>query len=165
MQNPSTKNLLLRAIGFGIFNQLFLLLFLLAPGGMDYWQGWAFVVVNLVATTIFIGYYYRHDRELLARRLLRKETVFTQKFIMFVLQRVAVLFYLVCALDHRFGWSRQRLAPLPGWLSILALLAYGGGFLLNIPVLNANRFAASVIQVESGQVLADQGAYRWVRHP
>jgi len=32
-------------------------------------------------------------------------------------------------------------------------------------VLNANRFAASIIQIEAGQVVADTGPYRLVRHP
>jgi len=71
----------------------------------------------------------------------------------------------LCGLDHRLGWSRTCLAPVPWWLTWLALLAYAGSYFLLIPVCNANRFAASIIQIEAGQTVADRGPYRLVRHP
>ncbi len=48
---------------------------------------------------------------------------------------------------------------------MLALLGYAGCYCLFIPVFNANRFAASIIQTEAGQTVADHGPYRFVRHP
>ena len=45
------------------------------------------------------------------------------------------------------------------------MLLYAGSYLLLIPVCNANRFAATIIQTEAGQTVADQGPYRLVRHP
>ena len=121
--------------------------------------------MNLVVTLIFVVYFYRRDRELLARRMLRKETIRAQKIIMFVIKRIAVVFYVFCGLDHRYGWSRDWLAPVPWWLTALALLGYAGCFLLYIPVMNANRFASSIIRIESGQVVADAGPDRLVREP
>jgi protein-S-isoprenylcysteine O-methyltransferase Ste14 len=165
LEPPSTKNLLRRLIVFGLISQIVVLALLMVPGGVDYWQGWTFVVVNFAASVVFVTYYYRHDRELLARRMLRQETVRTQKIIMFILKQVSVLFYVFCGLDHRFGWSREWLAPVPGWLSVAALPGYVVCFFLFVPVMNANRFAASVIQMESGQFVADSGPYRLVRHP
>ena len=123
------------------------------------------MVVNLVVAVVFCTYFYKHDRELLARRLLRKEKVPAQKFIMFLMKNVAVISYLLCGFDNRFGWSRIYFASVPWWLTGLALLAYAGCYLLFIPVFNANRFAASVIQVETGQTVVEQGPYRIVRHP
>lgn len=54
---------------------------------------------------------------------------------------------------------------MPWWLSVLALLFNAVCYLLYIPVYNANRFAASIIQIEAGQTVADRGPYRLVRHP
>jgi len=53
----------------------------------------------------------------------------------------------------------------PWWLTAQALLLYAGSYFLLILVFNANRFAASIIQVEAGQTVADRGPYRYVRHP
>jgi protein-S-isoprenylcysteine O-methyltransferase Ste14 len=154
-----------RLIGWGLVSQIALAVMLFVPGTLHFWQGWAFMGVNLAVAVIFCTYFYNHDRELLARRLLRKEKVTAQKFIMFLMKNVSVIGYLLCAFDNRFGWSRNYLSPVPCWLTMLALLGYAGCYLLFIPVFKANRFAASVIQVESGQTVADKGPYRFVRHP
>jgi len=165
LENQPAKNLLPRLIGLGLVTQIALATMLFVPGTLHFWQGWVFMVVNLVVAVVFCTYFYKHDRELLARRLLRKEKVPAQKFIMFLMKNVAVISYLLCGFDNRFGWSRIYLAPVPWWLNGLALFAYAGCYLLFIPVFKANRFAASVIQVETGQTVIKQGPYRIVRHP
>ena len=165
MENQPTKNLLTRLIGWSLVQQIALVILLFVPGTVHFWQGWAFLAVNAAAAMVFCTYFYRHDRELLARRLLRREKVVAQKFIMLLLKIVAVTSYVLCGLDHRLGWSQKYLTPVPWWLTVLALLGYAGCYLLFIPVFNANRFAASVIQTEAGQTIADRGPYRWVRHP
>jgi len=165
LENPPAKGLLWRLIGRGLFGQIMLAVLLFVPGTLRFWQAWAFLAVQLVTTIYFCAYYYRRDPEFLARRLLRKEMAGPQKFAIFILKNVVVIFYVVCGLDHRFGWSQTYLWPVPWWLTLLALLLHAGGYLLLIPVCNANRFAASIIQVEAGQTVADQGPYRLVRHP
>jgi protein-S-isoprenylcysteine O-methyltransferase Ste14 len=160
-----TNNLLTRLIGWGLIQQIVLVILLFVPGTLHYWQGWAFMGATLLLTIFFCAYYYRRDPEFLARRLLRKEKIGTQRFIMFLLKNVSVIFYVLCGLDHRVGWSRNCFAPVPWWLTALALLLYAGSYLLLIPVCNANRFAASIIQVVAGQTVADHGPYRFVRHP
>ena len=121
--------------------------------------------VNLIVTIVFCAYFYKHDPELLARRLLRKEKVVAQRFIMFLINFVSVSSYVLCGLDNRLGWSQTCLTPVPWWLTVLALPGFAGCYCLFIPVFKANRFAASVIQTEAGQTVADQGPYRLVRHP
>jgi len=66
--------------------------------------------VSLVIGLLFSIYLYKHDRQLLERRLLRKETVGMQRFIVQLLRTVSVSAYVVCGLDHRLGWSRTYLA-------------------------------------------------------
>ncbi len=162
---PAGKSLLTRLIGLGLVGQIVLAVCLLVPGTIHFWQAWAFMAVTFVLTFFFCAYYYRRDPEFLARRLLRKEKIRAQKLIMFFAKNVSVIFYLLCGLDHRLGWSRTCIAPVPWWLTWLALLFYAGSYLLLIPVCNANRFAATIIQIEAGQTVADRGPYRLVRHP
>jgi protein-S-isoprenylcysteine O-methyltransferase Ste14 len=165
LENPKTKSLLTRLIGLGLVGQIALAVCLFVPGTIHFWQAWAFMAVTFVLTFFFCAYYYRRDPEFLARRLLRKEKIRAQKLIMFFAKNVSVIFYLLCGLDHRLGWSRTGIAPVPWWLTWLALLFYAGSYLLLIPVCNANRFAATIIQIEAGQTVADRGPYRLVRHP
>ena len=160
-----TTSLLSRLIRVGLIGQLVLAICLLGPGTIYFWQAWAFMAVTFGLTFFFCAYYYRRDPEFLARRLLRKEKIRTQKRVMFLARNVSVIFYVLCGLDHRLGWSRTCFAPVPWWLTSLALLFYAGSYLLLIPVCSANRFAATVIQIEAGQTVADRGPYRLVRHP
>jgi protein-S-isoprenylcysteine O-methyltransferase Ste14 len=121
--------------------------------------------VNLAATLCFCIYFYKHDPQLLERRMLRREKVKAQKFIMLLIK----LFYLFAlalpGFDYRFGWSRSYTGPVPWWLTLLALLLVTACYLLFFWVLKANRFAATIIQVESGQTVTDTGPYCIVRHP
>jgi protein-S-isoprenylcysteine O-methyltransferase Ste14 len=154
---------LVRRSFFGLL--LLAALVLSAAGTLKFWQGWAFLAVTFAAPLGFGLYFYRHDPLLLARRMLTREKVGTQKFIMLLWKLLSVPAYLLAGFDHRFGWSRQFLVPVPGWLTVLALLLLAAGYLLFYRVMKANRFAASIIQVESGQTITDTGPYRLVRHP
>jgi len=152
-------------IRVGVAGQIALAVILFVSGSLNFWQGWLFYGVNLAVGLLFSVYLYRHDRQLLERRLLRKETVGTQRFIVQLLRTASMFAYVLCGLDNRFGWSSTYLAPVPTWLTLLAMACYAGLYTLFVPVLNANRFAASIIRVETGQTVADRGPYRLVRHP
>ena len=91
------------------------------PGTWHYWQGWTFFGVNLFVAIVFCTYFYRYDRELLARRLLRTEKVIAQRIIIFLMKIVTVVFYGLCGLDNRLGWSQKYLTPVPWRLTVLAL--------------------------------------------
>ena len=165
MENQPAKNLLTRLIVWGVAGQIVLAVLLLAPGTLHFWQGWAFMAVNAGVSLVFCAHLYRCDREMLARRMLRKEKIGAQRIIIFLLKQLSVVLFVMCGLDHRLGWSRDYLVPVPAWLTVLALLGYAGCYFLFIPVMQANRFAASIIQIETGQTVADRGPYRLVRHP
>jgi len=163
---PDGRSLLSRMVRLGFVGQLVLAILLFFPAGtLKFWQGWAFMVVNLAASLCFCIYFYKRDPQLLERRMLTREKVGAQKFIMLLLKLVSAIAYVLCGCDHRFGWSRMYLAPVPWWLTLLALALYLVCYLLFVPVLNANRFASSIIQVEAGQTVAANGPYRLVRHP
>jgi len=129
-------------------------------GSLRFWQGWAYLIVWFVPMLFAFGYFYKHDPQLIERRLRRKEEVREQKLIIrfgFVTWLVG---YLLPGLDHRFGWSH-----LPLWLTILSQAFVLGGCLMIFWVLKANSFAAATIRVEPDQKVISGGPYRIVRHP
>jgi len=129
-------------------------------GSLRFWQGWAYLIVWFVPMLFAFGYFYKHDPQLIERRLRRKEEVHEQKLIIrfgFVTWLVG---YLLPGLDHRFGWSH-----LPLWLTILSQAFVLGGCLMIFWVLKANSFAAATIRVEPDQKVISSGPYRIVRHP
>ncbi len=107
METQLTKNLLARLAGWTLFQQTVLVILLFVPGTWHYWQGWAFMGVNLTVAIIFCAHFYKFDRELLGRRLLRQEKVAAQRFIIFLMKMVTVVFYVLRGLDHRLGWSQN----------------------------------------------------------
>jgi len=163
---PAGRSLLSRMVRRTFLGLLFLFAVLFLPAGtLKFWQGWAFMVVNLAATLCFCLYFYKDDPQLLERRMLRKEKVGAQKIIMLIVKLLSVPVYMLPGFDYRFGWSRSYTGPVPWWLTLLALLLVPACYLLFFWVLKANRFAAAIIQVESGQTVTDTGPYRLVRHP
>jgi protein-S-isoprenylcysteine O-methyltransferase Ste14 len=134
-------------------------------GTVKFWQGWAFLVVSLLAPILMTVYFHRRDPQLLERRLLRREKISAQKFLMLLMKLLYVSALMIAGLDYRLGWTRTATGPVPAWLTVLALAVMLAGHFWFVWVLEANRFAASVIQIEAGQVIAAGGPYRFVRHP
>jgi protein-S-isoprenylcysteine O-methyltransferase Ste14 len=163
---PVKKNLILRMLRRGLvgFSGLAALLFLPA-GSLRFWQGWALVIMECSGAVCFCIYFYRRDPQVLERRLLRKEKLNEQKLIILLWKALGALSVLLAGYDYRFGWSRACLRPVPVWLELLSLLLILCGYILHFQVLKANRFAASIIQTETGQSVAVGGPYSLIRHP
>ena len=140
---------------------LFLGLVLFLPAGtLRFWQGWLFVMAWCVPAFAAIAYFYKHDRQLVERRLRMKERVHEQKLIMGVLYVLYIGGMVVAGLDHRFGWSH-----LPAWLTIVSVVILLSGYALVFWVMKVNSFASRTIRVEPGQQVITGGPYRLVRHP
>ncbi len=137
----------------------------ISAGTLKFWQSWAILGLFLGTTMLQGVYFLRRDPQLLARRLLSGEKTSRQKIIMLLIRANSFGVFALCGLDHRFDWTSALLAPVPAWLSLLALALMLAGDLMIIWIWDANRFAASIVQVESGQTIADTGPYRFVRHP
>jgi protein-S-isoprenylcysteine O-methyltransferase Ste14 len=150
----------------GVFGQLILAALLFgSAGSVRFWQGWAFLGVSAVAITFGCIYFYKHDPQLLERRMLRKENMGAQKLFMVLWKALGATSFLLAGYDHRVGWSRMALASVPVWLELLSLSAIVAGHVLFFYVMKANSFAASVIRVEACQTVITAGPYRLVRHP
>jgi len=159
----SLKARLVRRTVFGLV--LLPAVIFLSAGTVNYWQGWAFLVVSFVPPLALTVYFYRRDPQLLERRLLRKEKLKAQKIIMLLMKLIYLLALILPGLDYRFGWSHARCGPVPRWLVLLALFIMVAINALFFLVLQANRYAASIVQVEAGQIVTETGPYRFVRHP
>lgn len=137
----------------------------LSAGTVKYWQGCAFMVISLLFPLCMTVYFYKRDPQLLARRMLTREKVSAQKIIMRLLRLLYLSALILTGWDCRSGWTRTHTGPVPWWLTLLALTLIMGSNFWFVSVMNANRFAASIIHVEAGQTIASTGPYRLVRHP
>ncbi len=134
-------------------------------GSLRFWQGWAFMAVVFIPVVFFFVYLYKHDPQLLERRLQAKEKVGVQNLIKAGWALIFISSLLLSGLDYRFGWSGISLRPVPPWLTLLSEALLLTAFLLIFWVMRVNSFAAGTIRVEPGQKVISTGPYRFVRHP
>jgi protein-S-isoprenylcysteine O-methyltransferase Ste14 len=144
---------------------LFAAMLFLPAGTLRFWQGWAWLAVLFVPVSFFFVYLYRHDRPLLERRMKMKEEVGEQKLFRILASLVFFPAIVLAGFDHRFGWSRTYLRPVPLWLALLSLVLIIGSFSLIFWVMRVNSFASRTIQVETGQTVVSTGPYHFMRHP
>ncbi len=129
-------------------------------GSFRFWQAWVFLMIWFVPSVCAFIYFYKHDLQLIERRLQRKEKIPEQKLIIKSVFVTWLVAFLLPGFDYRFGWSHS-----PLWLTILSEAFILGGYLMVFWALKTNSFAASTIRVESGQRVISTGPYRMVRHP
>jgi protein-S-isoprenylcysteine O-methyltransferase Ste14 len=148
------------ALRFLIALVVFGALLFIPAGSFRFWQGWTYLVIFFVPGFLGFVYFYKHDPDLVERRLRLKEKVREQKRIMTFVYVIWLIALLLPGLDHRFGWSH-----LPLYLAVASQVVVFGGYLLTLWVVKVNRFAARTIQVEPGQTVVSTGPYGIVRHP
>ena len=140
-------------------------LLFISAGTLHFWQGWAYLIAFTTISASTTIYFYWHDRETLARRMFTREKIGAQRFIMLLLRLLYFYALILAGWDFRAGWTRTQFGPVPWWLSLLAVAVIIGSNFWFVAVLKANRFAASIIHIESGQTIAATGPYRFIRHP
>ncbi|MCI0504272.1 isoprenylcysteine carboxylmethyltransferase family protein [Candidatus Micrarchaeota archaeon] len=134
---------------------------LFVPAGTtDYYQAWAYMAILFIPVLFVFVYALKTDPEFLERRMMFREKVGAQKKIIFAADMLFIVGFLVPGLDRRFGWSQ-----VPFELVIAADAAVFLGYLMVIVVLNENRYASRIIQVEKGQKVVSSGPYSIIRHP
>ncbi|WP_457298559.1 methyltransferase [Phyllobacterium sp. P5_D12] len=134
-----------------------------SAGTLDYWQGWAFIVVFTLSTNLIGIYLAIKDPALLERRLKAgpgAETRPLQKALITVAFAGAIAFPAVSALDYRFGWSH---VPTP--VSVLGNALVALGLMIDLRVFRENSYGASTIEKMEDQKVISTGPYAWVRHP
>ncbi len=152
-----TKTLLVKVIP-GII--LYLGMFFLPAGTWAYWQAWVYMAVIFIPAGFELFYFWRHDPELLKRRMKTSESDRGQKIIIAFSALFLVPAFILPGFDVRLGWSK-----VPAGLSLLADGVVLLGYLIFFQVLKANSFASRVVEVETGQKVISSGPYAIVRHP
>src|SRR5260221_1057203 len=79
----------------------------LSAGTLDYWEGWVFLAVFSVATTLHGLYVMKHDPALLERRMRvgpSAEKRPAQRIIMWGVTVSFILLLIVAGIDHRLWW-------------------------------------------------------------
>ena len=159
----SLKSTVLLRFSVGLIVAVALLF--IPAGSMRFWQGWAWLTAMFLPTSFFFRYLYKHDPQLLERRLKMKEKVVEQKIFQIAASLIFFPSFLLAGFDYRFGWSRTYLRPVPLWLTLFSLVLVVGSFCLIFWVMRVNRFASRTIQVEAGQTVVSTGPYHFIRHP
>jgi protein-S-isoprenylcysteine O-methyltransferase Ste14 len=141
------------------------LLIFLSAGSLRYWQAWVYLGLIAGFWTIFLTNFLKHDPALLERRLQRRENEPEQRLFQRLFMLMIILAYILPGLDFRFGWSRTRLGGVPLALVVTGEVLVATGSVFIFWVMKTNTFAASTIQVETGQRVIDNGPYAAIRHP
>ncbi len=140
-------------------------LLLIPAGSLRYWPGWIYLLLMAGFWSFFFMVLLRHDPQLLARRMQRKEAERAQRIFQRLFPVIIVAAFVTAGLDYRFGWSREMLGPVPLIVVLLAQALVAASYWLVFWVMKTNSFAASTIQVEAEQTVIDNGPYAFVRHP
>lgn len=129
-------------------------------GTFRYVNGWLFLAGLIVPMVVAVLVLFRKDPAFLARRMQMREREPAQRRYLALAVPLYVVSLAVPGLDFRFGWSQ-----LPLWVSFAALVPMLGGYAMFVAVMNQNRYASRVVEIQEGQKLIDTGLYAVVRHP
>src|SRR5579871_4043531 len=140
---------------------IFAAILFIPAGTLRFWQGWTLMGIWSVAAIFTFVYFYKHDRQLIERRLRGREKIREQKLLVRAARPIFFAAFLIPGLDYRFGWSRTFLFRVPLWLMLLSQALVLGGLFLVIWALKTNTFASRTIQVETGQRIISTGPYPW----
>jgi len=158
------KKLILPAMRTFVLGALILGLILFLPAWtFNYWQAWLFIFVFLACVTGIGLYLSINDPVLLERRKKvgpAAEQSPVQKIIMSIALVGILALLVICALDHRFSWTR-----VPTWLSLLGDGLIALGLYLNLLVFKENSFGGSSIETVAEQKVIATGPYARIRHP
>lgn len=135
-----------------------------SAGTLNWWQGWAVLIVMflwILATAVAI---LRTNPELLRERLgPRKGAKPWDLIIMSLLGLAQLARYIIAGLDVRFQWTDQ----FPVILQIVAVLLCTFAYALVVWATASNAFFSQIvrIQTERGHKVISSGPYRFMRHP
>jgi len=150
-------------LGVGFFALIMAAALCLSAWSLRYWQGWTFGAVFAASNAWLTMHFLKKDPALIERRMksgLSAEKEKSQKIIQRLIMLVFIALVIFPGFDHRYGWSRVPIWAVAAGDALVAL-----GMCLVYFVFRENSFAASVIQVDTGQSVISTGPYGHVRHP
>ncbi|UCI05285.1 methyltransferase family protein [Mesorhizobium sp. B1-1-8] len=137
----------------------------LAAGTLNWWGGWAYLVL-MVGLSLTLGVAMaRRDPGLMNERLsppIQKNQTTADKILLTILL-VAIFAWLgLMGFDFRYGWS--AISP---WLQVIGAAVLLPGIWICYLTMLENSFAAPVVKIQEkrGQHVITTGPYSYVRHP
>jgi len=153
-----------RLISSSVFGTVALGALIFIPAGtFNYWQGWMYMAVAMIASGAYTFYLAKHDPALLKRRTqagISHEQEPVQKIVILFLFAAFIGLVFLSPLDVSFGFS-----SVPWYVSIIGNALVAFSFYIFYLVSKVNTYAAANVRVEAGQTVIDTGLYAWVRHP
>ena len=142
---------------------VFVALVFLPAGTFDYWQGWLFIAILVIASAgpaIYLGVKNPAALERRMRGGPLAESRTAQKIASSGTLVSLPAAIVVSAFDHRFGWS-----SVPAEISLIGDVLVVIGVGISFLVIIQNSYAAANITVEADQKVVSTGLYGLVRHP
>ncbi|WP_321473239.1 isoprenylcysteine carboxylmethyltransferase family protein [uncultured Paludibaculum sp.] len=134
-------------------------------GRGDWYRAWLYVVLKLAAQMVVGRMILRSNPDLLVERSrMQKGTKSWDKLLAVLVALVGPMsMWIVAALEARWIWPlRVDVGYSTAGFAVCLL-----GILLTAWAMISNRFFAATVRIQAdrGQVVVDQGPYRYVRHP
>ena len=135
-----------------------------AAGRLDWWPGWASLILMAGWSAGIAAAILRANPALLAERLgPRKGAKTWDTAIMSILGLLQLARYIVAGLDQRYAWTGAFSQGVQITGLVICVLAYA----LFVWATASNAFFSQIVRIqpERGHQVVQGGPYRWVRHP
>ena len=163
--NASPVKAILPRIVTGVIGLVaFALLWFGVAGRLTWWQGWAFLLISTAYVSILTWRLSKVNPELVLERNQPAEKAEPwDRVVMGIYTATLLILMIVAALDGgRYHWSSVPLGiQLVGWL----FLAFTCLMIWHVMMTNAYLSSWARIQEDREQVVVQEGAYRYIRHP
>ena len=143
---------------------LFIVAWFWTAGRVNWWQGWIFILIFVIYLFVLVWRLKRVDPDLAAERTQPAETAEPWDRVVMGAYTVTllILIFLVALDSGRFHWSEVPiLVQALGW----GLLVLSGAVVWHVMMVNAYLSSYARLQEDRGQVVVQEGLYRFVRHP
>ncbi len=134
-------------------------LIMFLPAGIDWWQGWLFLVVFVLQMMLAAIYLWRKNPEIfVARSKIHKGTKPWDRVLLLCLISSFGAMFPVAGLNH---------SPVPPWVIVLGYVLLTIGMVGLVWAEAVNKFAEPGVRIQTdrGHTVVDTGPYRFVRHP
>ena len=136
------------------------LLLFLPAGTFDYPGAWLFMGLLFLPMLILGAVLLTKAPDLLAKRLSHREKENTQKGVVALSALAFLASFILCGLDHRFGWT-----SVPLWLTLTAAVLLLLSYAMYAEVMRENAYLSRTVEVQENQKVVSTGLYGIVRHP
>ncbi len=143
---------------------VFLAILFLPAGRFDWWEGWTFFLVFLIATSALAIWMRRKDPELFSERSQPGENVEQwDRIIMSIYTILLVIMLIVAGIDS----GRLDLSSPPIFLRVAGWCGLAISLLMVAWTMSSNTFLSEMVRIQDdrGHVVVTQGPYRYIRHP